>query len=722
MAYMTFLHAGLLFGLVALVVPPIVHFFSRKKYDVVVWPAMQFLQFSPKSQRKVFFEQFWLMMLRMALLGLLVAGLSAPTITSTFLNGGQAAAPRDVVVLIDGSASMSFQHNGKTADQEARKIASSFLGTLNKGDRVAVLQVKQQPANVLPRLSTDIEQATNALELLTPPRGTADWPTAVQAALNLFEQAGANRDVVLITDYQHHAFADESTLGKWELLRQSAVTARARFWIANAAGDRPSQPPNWCLDPLTTARGVIPANREVTFKSTVRSTGSVPPVNAAKVQWFLDGLPQGELPGTKENSENISVKLTRKFPAGSHLITFQLENDALPTDNRQDYAIDVLPSLPVLIIDGGAPGSDGGGQFLRDALAPAKDPSPSFSVKMIRATEWTNTTLATPPRVLILTNIEKLSTWQQQEIERYLTGGGSVLVTLGDRCDAASWNRVAFRAGQGFLPARLVDVVGDDKSIADAPMPLLASFSHPATEVFKQPLPGGLHTAYFPKRWKLDENSGANGRTGNSLALLSTKEPLLVERSFGKGQVIVSAHPLDASWKTNLIRLPDFVRLAHELVSYLAAARSAERNLLPGQPIIYSPRSAEALGPVTLLSPDQRVKTLNPTAWPLVVPIPAEPGAYKLTLPSGRTVDYAVQHDVREANLKPCEPADIERVAGVIGPIKKLDEFGAEPPVTLKEETLQHEFWWLVLLLVLLLFFVELWMTKRLNRAGEPAT
>ena len=92
MANMTFLQAGLLFGLVALVVPPIVHFFSRKKFDTVVWPAMQFLQFSPKSQRKVFFEQFWLMMLRMALLGLLVASFASPAITSTFLSGGQAGA------------------------------------------------------------------------------------------------------------------------------------------------------------------------------------------------------------------------------------------------------------------------------------------------------------------------------------------------------------------------------------------------------------------------------------------------------------------------------------------------------------------------------------------------------------------------------------------------------------------------------------------------------
>ena len=41
---MTFLNAALLFGLAAVVLPPIVHLFSRRKHDVVDWAAMQFLQ------------------------------------------------------------------------------------------------------------------------------------------------------------------------------------------------------------------------------------------------------------------------------------------------------------------------------------------------------------------------------------------------------------------------------------------------------------------------------------------------------------------------------------------------------------------------------------------------------------------------------------------------------------------------------------------------------
>ena len=147
-----------------------------------------------------------------------------------------------------------------------------------------------------------------------------------------------------------------------------------------------------------------------------------------------------------------------KFGVGSHLVTLQLEDDELPSDNRQDFAVEVLPTVPVLIVsNAAADGKTRTGDFLRDALAPAKDPTPAFAVRTVPFAEWSTAMFAadvkgngTPPRVVVLANVDKLTGGQQQDLEKFLTAGGSVLVTLGDRCDAAAWNRVAFRGGQGF--------------------------------------------------------------------------------------------------------------------------------------------------------------------------------------------------------------------------------------------------------------------------------
>src|SRR5207237_634411 len=158
-----------------------------------------------------------------------------------------------------------------------------------------------------------------------------------------------------------------------------------------------------------------------------------------------------------------------------------------------------------------------------------KDPTPSFLVRVVSIAEFSPALFAadvkgpgTAPRVVAFSNVAKYTKEQTEATEKFLTDGGSVLLALGDRCDAAAYNRTAFRGGQGWLPARLVDVVGTTERIDDAPRPQPASFAHPMMEVFKEPLPGGLHTAYFPKRWKVDTAAGgqrpAAGRGGEAPA------------------------------------------------------------------------------------------------------------------------------------------------------------------------------------------------------------
>jgi hypothetical protein len=719
---MTFLNAVLLFGLAAVVIPPIVHLFNRRKYDVVDWAAMQFLQLSQKTKRRVFLEQFWLMLLRMVLVTLVCLALAAPQVTSRFLGTASAGGPRDVVLLIDGSASMGYRHKGTTAADAARDWAAAYLDRLRPGDRVAVFQVKTQPVPIVPALTADRDQARNALELLTPPKGTADWPAAVQSALALLDDGNPSRDVIVISDDQRFGWADETAAAKWELVRRGADragTPNARIWVANVAGDRPANPPNWSVEPITTARGVAAAGREIAFRSAVRYSGEPGAKPAGPVKLTVDGTAAGEVKADGDGDPR-TLTFARKFGTGSHLVTLQLDDDELPGDNRQDFAVEVLPVVPVLLVSGGR-----GGDFLRDALAPVKDPTPAFAVRSVGIAEWSTTLFlqdvkgpGTAPRVLVLANIEKLTPAQQQDVEKFLAAGGSVLVTVGDRCDAAAWNRVAFRAGQGFLPARLVEPVGDEADVPNAAKVLPASFTHPALEVFKEPLPGGLHTAYFPRRWKLDPSAGANGDTGTAVGLFTTREPFLVERAFGKGRVILAAHPLDNSWRTNLIRLPDFVRLAHELLYYLAGTRTAERNLLPGQPIVYTPRPDEPPGAVTVVGPTGRARTVAVESWPAMFDGTTDPGAYKLTTPSGRTVYFAVRNDSREAMLTPCGDDDRQRVADAVGGLSYVanaDEItergGGEPVPT--------EVWWVLFLLVLGLLTAEVWYTRRLTDRGE---
>lgn len=712
---MTFLNAALLFGLAAVAIPPIVHFFNRRKFDEVDWAAMQFLDLGQQTRRKLFLEQFLLMLLRVALIALLVLSFASPQLSGRHLGTRTATGPRHVVLLIDGSGSMAFTQSGKPDAEAAKALAIRAIDRLSPGDRVAIFQVNRQTTPIVGTFTADHSLAKGALELLAAPSGFADWPQAIQTASTLLDTVESARHIVVVGDNQRSGWADEHTSAKWALLAKPTLTQIA---VLNCALDRPAKPRNASLDPLTTSRGVSPAGREIEFRTKLFLSGGLLTEEVGKLQLEVDGRPVAELPATD------AIAFRQSFSAGSHSVTLKLPADALSTDNRQDFALEVLSTIPVLIVDG-SDADSAGSDYLRDALAPAKDAAPTFAVRTMRFKDWSGASLTqdvkgpgTQPRVLVLSNIEKLSPDQQGWIERFLNAGGSVLATLGDRCDAAQWNRVAFRGGQGFLPARLIAPVGDESNPGEAKSLLVGGFAHPALDLFKEPLPGGLQTALFPRYWKVDAGAGVNGATGIPIAQFSNRDPFLVERGFGKGRLLLATHALDRSWRTNLHRLPDFVRLAHELLYYLAGARGAERNLEPGQPILFTPQPEEPAGAVTQHSPGGSIRSIPCSAWPAVIDGTAAAGLYRVVSPAGRTTYFCVRSDPRESLLEPCTPEDRERVSNLVPQIRHLDELD-DWNSSAEEQPVERELWWLLLAAVVAFLILETWYTRSLVRRRD---
>src|SRR5215471_3743184 len=63
-----FLLPVMLFGLGAIAIPPIIHLLNRRRFEVVDWGAMQFLQVSEVTRRRLMIEELLLMLLRMGLI------------------------------------------------------------------------------------------------------------------------------------------------------------------------------------------------------------------------------------------------------------------------------------------------------------------------------------------------------------------------------------------------------------------------------------------------------------------------------------------------------------------------------------------------------------------------------------------------------------------------------------------------------------------------------
>ena len=104
---MAFLNAALLLGLVTALIPLVVHLFNRRRVDTVDWAAMQFLRLVPAARRRVVWEQVLLMLLRSSILAVLALALAAPTINLFRGSRLTATSNRDIVFVLDGSASIA---------------------------------------------------------------------------------------------------------------------------------------------------------------------------------------------------------------------------------------------------------------------------------------------------------------------------------------------------------------------------------------------------------------------------------------------------------------------------------------------------------------------------------------------------------------------------------------------------------------------------------------
>jgi hypothetical protein len=741
-----FLNALMLLGLAGVLIPPVIHLLNRRRFDVVEWGAMQFLQVSQTTRRRLRLEEVLLMLLRMGLIALLVLALAAPYASGPALAKLGTGPNRDVVLVFDGSYSMGFTGTGQSAHDAAREWAAAFLDELAAGDSVAILQAKQAVVRVL-EPTHDLESAREALARLPSPRGGGDWSQALQAAHQLLSASQRpQREIIVLGDGQRFGWADEASLLRWELLAgqvREPAALRPRIRVVNLDPHRTAQPPNWSLAPLRASRAVASVGQEITFRTALERHGRQEYRPPHRLRLEVDGLPVTDLkPPTAAPLGKGQVPLSfghRFTTPGSHLVSILVEpdpppeqrppgyavQDHLPGDNGQDLAIEVLPALPVLLVDGDTRPvpKTRGTDFLRDALSPARDPAPVVRARVVPIQDFDPALLRAEgakepggkPRVLVLSNVPRLTLEQQEAVAQFLAEGGGVLVTLGERVEADHYNTQLYRDGQGWLPARLETVAGDEAQPEKAASPSPASFFHPAVDLFREAVAGGLGDARFPRWWQVA--TPGRGSAAVPVALLTSNDPFLVERPHRSGRVLLCTVPLDASWRARLVNLPAFAPLAHELVYYLAGVRSAEYNLQPGQPLRYRPPGDEPAGAVVVQTPAGESQSLPVSRWPLVYEHTQETGVYRLKTASGASVYYVVAPDHRESDLTACSDADREKVAKLVP--MTYEPAPGDPAESSSSSAQSQELWWGGLFGVLALLCGEVWLTRRLVKNRE---
>lgn len=609
-----FVYPSLLWGLLIVAVPVLIHLINMMRHRRVRWAAMDFLLASQKKNRFwVLLKQLLLLLLRMGIVAAVVAAMAQPLLRGD-LAGLLGRSKTHHVVLLDDSFSMSDRWADTSAFEQAKKTVQAVAAaatrrseeqtfTLLRFSRTALADAPggAKPDFMEENVDTQFDRrVAKALEPLIPSQTAAGPLKAIAALKNLLGESDDElRVIYLVSDFRRRNWNDASELrSRLEELSAQGVELRLIDCVETAR-------PNLAVCDLRPAGGARAAGVPLFMNVTVANYGDQPARNVS-VQLQEDGRNRAavriaEIPPYKTAVQRFEAA----FPtAGDHRLTARLADDAVAADNAR-YALVNLPAeVPVLLLDGGEEMLDA--WYLSAALAPGGSARTGISPRIDSLRRISADSLAQFDAVY-LADPGLLEPAAVAALETYVAQGGGLAVFLGKRTRAVTANKEFYRDGKGFLPLPL-DAPADLPADNLAGQPDLEVSAHPLFEIFQGTrnsfLPLVAVNRYFPaaKEWKPPADSGIK-----VIARLRNGDPLAVESRLGKGRIVVFLTTAAPTWNNWARNNPSFVVVVQELQSYIARRPQDDRSRLVGAPLTLEFSTDRYVSNVRFITPPENV-------------------------------------------------------------------------------------------------------------------
>jgi hypothetical protein len=567
----------------AAAIPLIIHFLSRRRYRDMPWAAMQFLEAAwRKHARRWRLEQWLLLIIRMAMLLLLALALAEPL---SHLEGQspRAHTPRTLwLLVIDESYSMQYAGPEGSWWEEACRQARQLVSQAAQGDGFLLVAMGNPPRALISDVSFSKQDVLRELDGLTPRDTTADLGQTLLLVRQLLQRDAAAR---ARWDQVRVVFWSDLQASTWNAVQQpdvrntlSQLAERASLHLVETGSGSWR---NAAVTQLRCASPVVTTAQEVQWVAEIRRF-SADAIRGSQATWWVDGQRVAESPVDLATGSAVIVFSHRFTTPGTHTVTVRCENlDPLRTDNQRHSVVLVRDQLKVLVVEG----TPGEGQFVALALQPEASEKAVILVETATAGALGEKRLEQYDAVFLL-NVPSFSQEDVLRLRRYLGTGGGIIIALGDAVPLAHYNERLgdARDGEPLLPGRLLERIEGVPAILD---PL--GYQHPVAKPFEGRQRAGLLTVPIRTYARIQPFSGPNVRP---VLGLQNGDPLLLERDFGRGRLLLLATSLGgtsalttAAWN-DWPAWPSFVPLIHEMVSHVVGRQSHLRTITVGEPLM----------------------------------------------------------------------------------------------------------------------------------------
>jgi hypothetical protein len=693
---MSFLTPLFLLGALAVAGPILFHLIRRAVKERMPFSSIMFLSPTPpRVTRRRKLEHLWLLFLRCLCLLLLATGFARPFFANNNVIPTAAAEERQLILLVDTSASMRREG----VWDQARTNAESILRKTTPGDQVAVLAFDRQPRTLVSFAewsSWAVDQraalAQQRLAAISPGWMGTHLGLALTSAAELFREDSENgkparrRELVLITDLQEGAKLDGVQGHEWPsgvkviIVRVDAKQqSNAGLEILNES-TAPAGDEKGVRVRVTNARD---SNREK-FRLTWAPKNS----GAGAVGSMEIYLPPGQM-RTFE---------APKLSAGFTNALLRLSGDDVIFDNQSYYVAPETEHVTIAWFGSDAANDPTKMRYYLQRVFPA---TPRRQVQLISPT----TNLLFSPALLnqaaFAVVATKLGPEETTAVREWLTRGKTALLVLSD----AQMGQT-FSALLGVPEIPVVEASGEYALLGEI------DFSHPIFAPFADPRFSDFSHIHFWKHRRMEIPTNTQARV---LARFDDGSPALAQIPIGQGNLLVLA----AGWNpadSQLAVSSKFPPLMQTLLDWSGNAAPSRFQFTTGD-VIPSPALS---GEVQWKKPDGKTTILAAEKPFSETDLP---GIYSATF-GGKERRFAVNLPLDESRTAPLSPDELARL-GV--PLEAPVDFSAAKTQERQRHLQQAEIenrqklWRWLIVGVLAVTFGEIvlggWLARRVKTA-----
>ncbi|MEM8897317.1 MAG: BatA domain-containing protein [Bacteroidota bacterium] len=551
---MVFLNPAALWGLLAIAIPIILHFFNLQRPQTILFSNISFVKEVKKTvSRRLKLRQLLLLLSRILLIACLVITFARPVIVKE--DSENLSDNRSVAILVDNSYSMEAGNEKGPYFQQALNMSRNIINAYDRQDEFLIMTTSD------PKLNFNFDEQETVQEELKSfavKQNTLSLPEVSAITDEIFSRSSnPNRQLYVISDFQQSTlFSDSSLSVSWN----DSLTQVKLLPIATR------KPSNVYIDQHQIRSQIIEKGKPVELFMKLVNDGEAP-----RKDLYINVVVNGKV-SARDNinldAGGVWENTLTLTPSESGWLSGYIEIDDYPItfDNKRYFSFYVPEQEDILVIEEERAASI---RILYENLFD------QFNPTFVSSRQIGSVDLNTYKSV-ILVGMSNLSSGFTERLISFLEQGGSMMFIPGSGMNLTSVNNLFEELSIGSF--------GRLKSISDGQETEFVDLEHPIfegvfTEEDSRQFDGPLIYQFYPFK-------SLKGSIQTKIMGLNRLEPILLEARANNGLCFIFTTFPEKAW-TDLSVKTIFAPIVFRATQLMNQSQLVQSNQLIGN---YQPK------------------------------------------------------------------------------------------------------------------------------------